>query len=220
MNKDVIKFLILVLILIGSFIFIMKKETDKKPIVTAFLGDSITQFGWENPNGYVNQVVSGLTNAGFNIIPVPAGICGNTSADMLKRMDKDVLSKNPDIIFFMGGLNDIWLNEGTFEDYKKNISEIIKKAKNAELIIMSLTIISEDMNSSMNKEINRYNEFLKEISKENSILFIDLNSEMKKELKNNKGENILTEDGVHLNDKGNTIIANKILKDFLESKNK
>lgn len=223
MKKDLIKFIFLVLILIGFFALIIKNETNTKPLITAFLGDSITQFGWEEPNGYVNLVVSGLTNSGIKIIPVPAGICGHTSSDMLKRMDNDVLKKNPDIMFFMGGLNDIWLNKGSLEDYKKNITQILDKAQasGVQVILMNLTLISEDIEAPMNKTIDKYNEFLKQIAKERSILYIDLNSELKKELAKHKSDekNILTKDGVHLNARGNSIIADKIIKDFLKSRN-
>ena len=121
MRKDLIKFIIFVLILIGTLGMIVKQSVQNEPLKVVFFGDSITQFGWENQNGYVQQVVERLTNSGVNILPIPAGICGHTSKNMLDRMDKDVLAKKPDIMFFMGGLNDIWLNKGTFEDYKENI---------------------------------------------------------------------------------------------------
>lgn len=222
MKKDLIKFIVLVIILIGSFALFIKQETKSVPIKIAFLGDSITQYGWEQPNGYVNQVITGLTNAGMKILPIPAGKCGHTSLDMLNRMDKDVLSKNPDIMFFMGGLNDIWLNKGTFEEYQNNIKQIMDKAQAAgvRIVLMNLTIISEDINSTTNREIDKYNEFLQKLANERSILYIDLNSVMKDELKKHKtGEkNILTLDGVHLNDRGNSIIAQKIVQDFLANK--
>lgn len=222
MKKDLVKFIVLVIILIGSFALFIKQETKSEPTTIAFLGDSITQYGWEQPNGYVNQVVTSLTNAGMKILPIPAGKCGHTSFDLLNRIDKDVLSKKPDIMFFMGGLNDIWLKKGTFEDYQNNMEKITEKAQSAgaRVILMNLTIISEDINSSTNKEIDKYNEFLKKLADEHSILYIDLNSVLKEELKKHKtGEkNILTVDGVHLNDKGNTIIAQKIVKDFLANK--
>lgn len=222
MKKDLIKFIVLVLILIGSFALFIRQESKSEPVTIAFFGDSITQYGWEQPNGYVNLVITGLTNAGIKVLPIPAGKCGHTSLDMLNRMDNDVLSKNPDIMFFMGGLNDIWLDKGTLEEYQNNMEKIIEKAKsaNVRVILMNLTLISEDINSTTNKEIDKYNAFLQKLAEKNSILYIDLNSAMKDELKKHKtGEkNILTLDGVHLNNKGNSIIAQKIVKDFLANK--
>jgi len=218
MKKILISIAVLLIILSGCFMFLNNKNSEKPSVVIAFFGDSITQFGWDNPSGYVHQVLFGLEKAGYKVVPVPAGVCGDTSFDMLERIDDDVLSKSPDTIFFMGGLNNIWHNEGTLDEYKDSINKIYEKAKNSEFILMSLTLISEDIEAPLNKQIDEYNSFLKEFAQEKSILFIDLNSEMKNELKQHKGENILTEDGVHLNDRGNTLVSNKILKDYLNYK--
>ena len=61
----------------------------------AFLGDSITQGGWSNPAGYVRLVIAGLEANGVHAEPVPAGISGHKSDQMLARLEKDVLSKKP-----------------------------------------------------------------------------------------------------------------------------
>ena len=51
----------------------------------AFLGDSITQAGWGNPQGYVRLVVAGLATNGIKVSAVPAGIGGHKSNQMLER---------------------------------------------------------------------------------------------------------------------------------------
>ncbi len=61
----------------------------------AFLGDSITAGGWGNPAGYVKLVIAGLEANGVKAEPIPAGISGHKSDQMLARLDKDVLSKKP-----------------------------------------------------------------------------------------------------------------------------
>ena len=64
----------------------------------AFLGDSITHQGSDfKPNGYVNLVIEGLKVAGVNARPIPAGVGGNTTVDMLARLDRDVISKKPGV---------------------------------------------------------------------------------------------------------------------------
>ena len=57
----------------------------------AFMGDSITQNGWESPGGYVKLVIDGLKQAGISVTPIPAGISGHKSNDMLARLDRDVV---------------------------------------------------------------------------------------------------------------------------------
>ena len=68
----------------------------------------------------------------------------------------------------------------------------------------------------MNKEIDRYNEFLSEIAKEKNITLIDVSSAVKAEIRKSNKNSAITTDGVHLNDKGNTILANTIVNKYLE----
>jgi len=57
----------------------------------AFLGASISQYGWQHPTGYIRLVVANLAANGVPIVPIPAGVSGNTSKQMLARLDKDVI---------------------------------------------------------------------------------------------------------------------------------
>src|SRR6185436_702383 len=73
-----------------------------------FLGDSITAGGWSNPAGYVRLVIAGLAANGVNAEPVPAGISGHKSNQMLERLERDVLSKKPQWMTLSCGVNDVW----------------------------------------------------------------------------------------------------------------
>ena len=59
----------------------------------AFLGDSITQFGQQNSDGYVNLVLRALDVEGVKVKPVKAGISGHKSDQMLARLDGHVLRR-------------------------------------------------------------------------------------------------------------------------------
>ena len=63
----------------------------------AFLGDSITAQGWTSPHGYVQLVTAGLACNGVKIVPVPAGVGGHTSKDMLARL-KELGIDLPEIV--------------------------------------------------------------------------------------------------------------------------
>ena len=52
------------------------------------------------------EVVEGLKANGIDIKAINAGIPSNTAANMLARMDKDVLARNPDWMIFNSGVND------------------------------------------------------------------------------------------------------------------
>src|SRR5688572_15438237 len=88
----------------------------------AFLGDSITQGGWNSAKGYVKLAAAGLQANGIEIEVVPAGISGHKSNQMLARLEKDVLSKSPQWMTLSCGVNDVWHGaKGVpLEDYKKN----------------------------------------------------------------------------------------------------
>src|SRR3954454_7113935 len=97
----------------------------------AFLGDSITQQGWGNPKGYVRLVLAGLATNGINVSSVPAGIGGHKSNQMLERLQRDVLSKNPDWMTLSCGVNDVWhgTNGIPLDQYKTNITAIVERCQ-------------------------------------------------------------------------------------------
>src|SRR5258708_33147530 len=90
------------LLIITLAVFLEPGRCDEPGLVTktgekiAFLGDSITAQGAGSPGGYVLLVMNGLEQQGQKLTAIPAGISGNTSKDMLARLDRDVISKKPD----------------------------------------------------------------------------------------------------------------------------
>src|SRR5882757_2410637 len=72
----------------------------------AFLGDSITYLGnAQKHTGYVNLVMEGLKAAGVKAVAIPAGVGGNTTQDMLARLDKDVIARKPAWMTLNSGIN-------------------------------------------------------------------------------------------------------------------
>lgn len=190
----------------------------------AFLGDSITQFGARNESGYAREVISGLKANGIEVKPYYAGISGHKSNQMLARLNKDVISKNPDWMTLSCGVNDVWHGKRgvPLPAYKTNITAIVKQAKNAGINVMILTstMIYENENNDQNKKLDKYNDALKKIAAEHNCILVDLNSTMK-ELVRKANEaglktngQLLTVDGVHMNEEGNMMMAKGILKGF------
>lgn len=214
-----------------------------------FMGDSITEAGSADPNGYVNLVMRALNQQGLEVTHVGAGISGQKSNDMLARVDTDVLSHKPQWLLLSCGVNDVWhfklrLGKQTFvgvplDEYKKNITAIIDKAQAAKINVMLLTatMIGEDPERELNKDLAPYNEFLREIAKQKNCLLADLNADMRKtlaEMPDVKGpasmfgerrykrdiQNKLTTDGCHMNNLGNIMMAKGVLKAFCLSDDK
>ena len=74
----------------------------------AFMGDSITEGGWNSPVGYVRLVMSALESNGIKAKAIPAGISGHKSNNMLERLRRDVLDRQPTWMTLSCGVNDVW----------------------------------------------------------------------------------------------------------------
>ena len=203
----------------------------------AFLGGSITQGGWSNPAGYVRLVIAGLEANGIKAEPVPAGISGHKSDQMLARLDKDVLSKKPQWMTLSCGVNDVWhgprgvplddaaAKSGTYDDkvatrgtYKKTITAIIDQATAAGVkpVMLTATVIHENLESKENGLLAPFNDFLRQLAKEKGVPMADLNAMFHERIKaeNKPNVKVLTSDGVHMNAEGNKLMAIGVLKAF------
>ncbi len=198
---------------------LLVKSGDK----VAFLGDSITANGAVPPGGYVRLVESGLAQQGVKIEAIPAGVSGNTSKDMLARLERDVLAKKPTLMTLSCGVNDVWhgLTGVDLETYKENIRAIVDRAQAAgiRVVILTSTMISEDQGAANNQKLTAYNDFLRTLAKEKNLPLADLNADEQTELKQLTAEkpvkgSTLTMDGVHPNALGNEMMATGILKTF------
>ncbi len=201
----------------------------------AFLGDSITAGGWGNPAGYVRLVIAGLEANGIKAEPVPAGISGHKSDQMLARLDKDVLSKKPQWMTLSCGVNDVWhgprgvplddamAKSGTYDDkvasrgtYQKNITAIIDQATAAGVkpVMLTATVIQENLASKENGLLAPYNDFLRQLAKEKKVPLADLFAMFEERIKaeNKPNVKVLTSDGVHMNGEGNKLMAIGVLK--------
>lgn len=216
--KNIIKFLISFLLLVG-FVFGIIYYLHTKPHTIVFIGDSITFLGEINEKGYVRQFREAMPD---RIKVISAGISGETTEQIKARMDSDVISNNPDVVFIMGGINDFWdIEHPNIKASVKNVSDMIDiaKANHIEPIIMNITLCFEDLEGQYNLVYDKYNARLGQLAKEKNIQLIDVNSEFKKEIRNKKDDSniVLSEDDLHLNEYGNTVLAETVLRDFYKT---
>ncbi len=94
-------------LLCGSVSF--AKESLKANDRIVFLGDSITAQG-ARPGGYVALVSEAIAEAypELNIQVIGAGRGGHKVPDCQKRLDRDVLQKDPTVVMIYIGINDVW----------------------------------------------------------------------------------------------------------------
>lgn len=184
-----------------------------------FLGDSITQAGTQ-PEGYITLFKLFCGVNGYDVKIINAGIGGHKSNDMLARLDRDVLSRKPDWVSISCGVNDVWhsfnpkLKGVPLPKYKKNMSEIVEKIQQsgAKALLLTSTPIYENLQSDENKKLADYNAFLREFAKERGILLCDLSKAFhdRLSLKMFPDKKLLTIDGVHMNPRGNRLMARSI----------
>ncbi|MBT3198995.1 MAG: hypothetical protein HN350_03675 [Phycisphaerales bacterium] len=191
----------------------------------AFLGDSITA-GGASYGKYCRLVVHGLKTKGIFVDPVLAGVSGNTSEDMLGRLDESVLRHKPDWMLLAAGVNDIWHGDPTvkigvfqpkpgmgvkLEAYKKNVTEIVDRCSrvNAKVMLTTITPIREDPEFKLNITARKYNEFLARLARNRNLPIARLNEAMFAEIA--RGTR-LTSDGVHPLDSGHRVMAEGILR--------
>ena len=184
----------------------------------AFLGDSITYYGHANWFGYVNLVVRGLAAEGVKVTPIKAGVGGHKSDDMLKRLNRDVLSKKPRWMTFSCGVNDVWhqdRNKGVLlEDYKRNVTQILDAcaASNCTVIVLTATMFEsrEPKTDKHNVKLAPYNAWLRAEAKKRGLPLADLNAAMW--AAHEKDPSVkLTGDGVHMAPGGDRLMARGVL---------
>ena len=213
-------FLLLSFFLITAFTPIQKKQR------VVFFGDSITEAG-ARPGGFIvklNEILKqkGLDNA-WELLG--AGIGGNKIYDLYLRMEEDVLAKNPDIVVIWVGVNDVWhkksFGTGTDPDkFEKFYNAIIKKfqARNIKVLLCTPAAIGEktDFSNELDGDLDKYAGIIRNIAKNNQCDLIDLRKlTLEYNLannKDNKASGILTTDGVHLNETGNSKVAEAMLR--------
>jgi len=194
------------------------------------VGDSITQSGGQY-GGYV-WLLQRYLNFLYPQQPVEiisSGVSGNTSTQLYQRFKQDVLEKKPDLITINIGVNDVLQsfqtptparpNIPTPQEYRQNLTAMVDvaTAKAIPVLLLSPTIIYEDLSSRENQRIAEYIAVMRDVALQYHCQFIDLNVPFRHVISTyqrygGQGQNLLTRDGIHPNIAGHQIIAYTILK--------
>lgn len=206
-----------------------KPLRDVKTIVT--LGDSITQMGG-GQGGYVWRLQKYLDALYPNEIKIiNSGISGHKSTDMSDRFQRDVLDHKPDLVTISVGVNDVW--HGFYDGhpdgdgprgvdidlYRQKVTGMVEDAQKQgiRVVILSATVIHEDLDNKENAKVRLYNEALRDIARSHKCAFINLFGACEKAISVYRSvagntDNLLTIDGVHMNPAGNQLMAHVILR--------
>lgn len=199
--------------------------------VIVFFGDSITQLGVK-PRGYVTLVDAAIESAysGKDIQVVGAGISGHKVPDLQERLGRDVLSREPSIVFIYIGINDVWhwelaktrdhLSGTTKEAFEAGLIDLIQQIheNGARVILCTPTVVGEQKEGTnpLDEMLDQYADISRKVARDTEIQLLDLRAAFVDYLNQNNPDDlhqdVLTYDGVHLNDQGNQFLADLVLE--------
>ncbi len=146
------------------------------------------------------------------------------SACIIRNKEKWFAGKDPDIVYMNCGLHDIYLDKGetcrrSVEDYGANLEIILDwirgQCANASLIVATTTPVIESRQITSptylrlvrkNSDVIRYNKKMLDIAAARGLETDDLHSVLSRE----NLENMLIEDGIHLNAKAADMLGRHI----------
>ena len=183
-------------------------SADKKPIKIIFFGDSITEMG-VHQNGYIDLMQKRLDTEkktdDYQIIGSGKG--GNKVYDLFFRLEKDVLSQNPDVVVIWIGVNDVWHKStfGTGTDFDK--------------FVVFYSGEKTDNSNPQDGDLNEISKIIRKTAFDNNAKVIDFRKAFLEynlnHNKTNSDKGTLTNDRVHLNDLGNTIVADMMWENLI-----
>ena len=225
----------IIFLIISLLIISCENMNDNQPAKIVFLGDSITQQAEDFEYGFISLIRQNLVQDKFEL--VGKGIGWNKVSDLLTRYKLDVIDLNPDIVFIYIGINDVWhkYDFGTGSDidlYEKGLRTIISDIKSlgSKIVLCTPTVIGENTGDfvlgnqfkdvetmeKMNGDLDTFSEVVRKLSNEYETELLDLRKIFMDYLAenniNNDAAGILTTDGVHLNEQGNKLIADQMIK--------
>ena len=225
-----------------SVSFLPSSSLVAKEIVVA-IGDSITQADthW-TVNGHRNSIQGGWVTRLGNLLEknfpgeyevINKGINGDTALGVLRRLDRDVILLEPDIVIVAIGTNDIFARlsadpNSTPDTYQATIAKIFNKL---QLKLPDTPVFAMGMTTSLRKYANirfgnflpqqdvvqtvfdDYNNTLRRLINEYKFSYVDLPSQWPEEVEESWK---FCADGIHPNDAGYDLMT-EILYEALMS---
>lgn len=143
------------------------------------------------------------------------GVYGDNLEGLLARLDADIISQEPDLLFILIGTNDFALGRGNTEilsSFKKMIDRLSASLPCTEIYITSL-LPTRNIENRPNERIDDLNRHLEVLVAEANFGFLSL-SEVFKDEKGMLREEATT-DGLHLSETGYKLWAG-VLNEYIE----
>ena len=228
--------------LVAMSLNLMPKPLDLPPMLIGvkkivMMGDSITE-GGRSPHGFITLLDQTLkaTYPGSKFDIDNVGVSGQKAPDMHKRFKRDVLDKHPEMVMISVGVNDVWHdfrkpdwsgrdasgrsgNGVKLDVHIHELEAMVMEAKSAgiKVVMLSPSVVYEDLGCEENKRMSLYVDAQRKLAQKNKVPFVNLFKSFNSVIgafqkESGRSQLLLTTDGVHLNDQGNTLFASNILK--------
>lgn len=191
-------------------------------------------------NEFTRDCVVKQNDDSYKIEVTNAGVGGNTTKDLLNRIEIDVINQNPDMVILMVGTNDMLNSKKmlSYEEYETNLRELTKKIKSTGSDLLIMSSIPADsiylferhdpklfVPDGPNVKIQKTVAIAKNISEETESYFLDLNAvfvarnipQHNQDLFIKNFSNSSKKDGVHPTALGYHLIATHVFQ-FLKEK--
>ena len=179
-------------------------EAGRYRTIVAF-GDSIVE-GYRQPEGWPEILGRDLSLQFEGVRVLNAGRSGDTAADGLARIRKEVLEQKPDLVLISFGLNDM-KNGLSVDSFAAALNEVVDGISGTGALPVLLTTTRLQKGTSMVARVNPgpFNEAIRALARERTISLIDVNEEFKR-----YNTRTYLQDAAHPNEKGYQVLADII----------
>lgn len=211
----------------GLFLAAVGVTSAAEPTRIVSLGDSITKgvrSGVKAEETFSALVQEALNKDGKTSEVINIGIGGERTDQALKRLDKDVVGRQPVIVLIMYGTNDSYVDKGakesriTAEQYGQNLMEIIEKLRASKIQPVLMTeprwgdkATANGVGEHPNVRLEQYVKVCRKVAEQTKTPLVD-HFQIWTE-KNKAGTDIgtWTTDQCHPNPEGHRILAEAIV---------
>ncbi|MEO6846970.1 MAG: GDSL-type esterase/lipase family protein [Chthoniobacterales bacterium] len=203
----------------------------KQTITVVAFGDSITQATHQAPAPAWTEILGQKIQERFPDVIIKlinAGEGGNTTREGLRRIETDVLAHHPDFVCVEFG------NDMTYEpdrqippeEYITNfecIRTLVAERSKGRLIILTFPPIVDEWNKFFDHEFYKsrggqdawqeaYRKPLRVYAEKSKLPLVDIDKILRKKMALHGPEEVILPDGVHINARGNEVIAESVLE--------
>ena len=192
-----------------------------------FQGDSITDCHRKRDDltdlgeGYVVYTVEALKSKyeSIDFEFINRGISGNRTAELLARIDEDLVAIQPDIVTILLGINDTWHKYmigldtpiEVFESNYEKILKIIKEKTNAKIIMIEPFLLYNMGKDNMRADLNEKIDCVRRLALKYADAFLPLDADFVAATVSGTINTELSPDGVHPGEAGKKLIAEKLV---------